>query len=141
MRFYLLDSSFLAAFLNGRDFAVNLITPWIEKHQVATSILCYGEVIEYLKSQPDFKEHQTQLKQLLREVYPYFLTFSLLERYAEIRRKLRQPKSPGLIGDIDTLIAATAIERNLTLVTVDTDYDRDIPGLKLKLIPRSNLSK
>jgi predicted nucleic acid-binding protein len=48
---------------------------------------------------------------------------------AEIRRKLRPPHGKGLIGDIDTLIAATALERNLTIVTTDADFQR-VPGLK-----------
>jgi len=48
---------------------------------------------------------------LLGAIYPYFLTYSILERYAEIRRTLRPPHGSGLIGDIDTLIAATALER------------------------------
>jgi predicted nucleic acid-binding protein len=136
MKLYLLDSTLLAAFLSGRPSAVELIEPWIENHQAATSILCYGEVIEYLKSKPNFEEHQAQLKLLLSEIYTYFLTFPILERYADIRRKLRTPRGPGLIGDVDTLIAATAIERNLTLVTVDSDFERNIPNLKLNLIPR-----
>src|SRR5207249_99102 len=49
-------------------------------------------------------------------------------RYADLRRQMRPPRGPGLIGDIDTLIAATAIERKLTLVTADTDFQR-VPGL------------
>lgn len=62
-------------------------------------------------------------------------TLSILERYADLRRRLRPPYGPGLIGDIDTLIAATALEHNLTLVTTDTDYQR-VPHLKLELLPR-----
>jgi len=71
----------------------------------------------------------------LREVSPYVPTFAILERYAELRRQLRPPHGPGLIGDIDTLIAATALEHGLTLVTTDTDYQR-VPDLKLTLLPR-----
>jgi len=63
----------------------------------------------------------------------YFLTYSILERYAEIRRALRPPYGPGLIGDIDTLIAATALERNLTIVTTDSDYER-VPDLKVQRV-------
>jgi predicted nucleic acid-binding protein len=37
------------------------------------------------------------------------------------------------IGDIDTLIAATAIEHNLTIVTIDHDFER-VPHLKTKLV-------
>jgi predicted nucleic acid-binding protein len=44
------------------------------------------------------------------EVYPYFLTYPILERYTDLRRSLRKPHGKGLIGDIDTLIAATALE-------------------------------
>jgi predicted nucleic acid-binding protein len=40
-----------------------------------------------------------------------------------------------LIGDIDTLIAATALEYGLTLVTTDTDFER-VPNLSLILLPR-----
>lgn len=62
-----------------------------------------------------------------------FLTYSILDRYADLRRLLRSPYGPGLIGDIDTLIAATALERNLTVVTADKDFER-IPGLQVNLI-------
>jgi predicted nucleic acid-binding protein len=40
-----------------------------------------------------------------------------------------------LIGDIDTFIAATALEHDLTLVTMDTDFQR-VPGLKLMWLSR-----
>ncbi|MGH2588003.1 MAG: type II toxin-antitoxin system VapC family toxin [Dehalococcoidia bacterium] len=43
------------------------------------------------------------------------------------------PTALGLIGDIDTLIAATALEYDLTLVTTDGDFTR-VPGLKLLLL-------
>ena len=62
----------------------------------------------------------------------------MLERYADIRRTLRRPQGPGLIGDIDTLIAATAMERNVTLVTTDSDFER-VPGLTVMLIARDAL--
>ena len=71
---------------------------------------------------------------------PYFITYPILDRYADIRRQLRPPHGPGLIGDIDTLIAATALERNLTVVTVDEDFRR-VPGLDVILIPREDLRR
>lgn len=133
MRRYLLDSAPLAAYLHGRKPAVTLITPWLERHEVATSILVYAEVTEYLKGLADFGNRQRDLQSLLGEVYPYFLTYSILERYADIRRQLRPPYGPGLIGDIDTLIAATALERNLTIITTDRDFER-VPGLKVSIL-------
>ena len=133
MRQHLLDSAPLAAYLNGRQVAVDLISPWITRREAATSILVYGEITEYLKGLAHFSRRHVQLRRLLREVYPYFLTYAILDRYADIRRQLRPPHGPGLIGDIDTLIAATALERGLTVVTTDSDFER-VPQLKVMLM-------
>jgi predicted nucleic acid-binding protein len=43
-----------------------------------------------------------------------------------------------LIGDIDTLIGATTLERNLTVVTIDTDFQR-VPHLKVILLSQTTL--
>src|SRR2546429_7425986 len=133
MKRYLLDTSPFAAYLHNQPLAVRLIRPLIERHEVATSILVYAEVTEYLQGLPDALKRQQDLRQLLREVYPYFLTYPILERYAALRRKLRPPYGKGLIGDMDTLIAATAQERNLTILTTDQDFAR-VPQLKVETI-------
>jgi len=135
VRRYLLDTTPLTAYLRGIASARDLIEPWIRRQEAATSILVYGEITEYNKSFPDVVRRQEQLRRLLREVSPYIPTFEILERYADVRRQLRPPHGPGLIGDIDTLIAATALEHGLTLVTTDTDYTR-VSGLDLMLLPR-----
>jgi predicted nucleic acid-binding protein len=133
MRRYLLDTGPLGAYLQGREPAVDLFLPWIRRSEASTSVLVYGEVIEYIKGLHNYPTKYMVLRGLLGAIYPYFLTYSILERYAEIRRALRPPHGPGLIGDIDTLIAATALERNLTVVTTDSDYER-VPGLKVQRI-------
>ena len=133
MKRYLLDTSPLAAYLQRKEPAVRLIQPLIERHAVATSIIVYAEVMEYIQGLPTFAHRQYELRQLLREIYPYFLTYPILERYATIRRQLRPPYGKGLIGDMDTLIAATAQERNLTILTTDQDFAR-VPQLKVETI-------
>ena len=128
MRRYLLDTAPLAGYLLGRQWAVEMIDP--DRHEVATSILAYGEVVEYLKGLADFPARHAQLRRQLREIRPYILTYPILDRYADVRRALRPPHGPGLIGDIDTLIAATALERDLILVTTDGDFPR-VPDLRV----------
>ena len=96
--------------------------------------------MEYLKSFPDFPRHQVALRTLLRKVHPYPLTYALLEQYADLRRAMRPPHGPGLIGDIDTIIAATALHYGLTLVTADGDFTR-VPGLSLMHIPLRSLKE
>lgn len=51
---------------------------------------------------------------------------------------MRPPHGPGLIGDIDTLIAATALEHNLTVVTLDSDFTR-VSGLLVLRVTRAAL--
>jgi predicted nucleic acid-binding protein len=46
---------------------------------------------------------------------------------------MRPPHGTGLIGDVDTFIAATALERNLTMITADHDFKR-VPGLSVHLL-------
>jgi predicted nucleic acid-binding protein len=139
MNGYLRDTSLVAAFLHGRPTALRLIEPLVRNGEARTSILVYGEVVEYLKGLPTFQAYKARLQKLfeLNQITPYPLTYPILERYADLRRKLRPPHGKGLIGDIDTLIAATALEHHLTLLTIDTDYDR-VPDLKWQLV---NLKK
>lgn len=137
MKRYLIDTTVLTAGLLNRQPAVELLTPWITRREAATSILVYGEVIEYIKSFANFPTRYAQLRELVQEVSPYFVTYSIMERYAEIRRQMRAQQT-GLIGDIDTLIAATALERNLTVVTTDADFER-VPGLKVIRLERTSL--
>ena len=134
MRRYLIDTGPLAAYLLGRPWAVTALDPWLDRHEAATSILVYGEVTEYLQGLPDVATRLRQFRQQLREIRPYALTYSIMERYATLRRSLRH--GPGLIGDIDTLIAATAVERGLTVVTTDRDFQR-VPSLSVMLLPRN----
>ncbi len=133
---FLLDTTPLAAYLFDRQHAVALIRPWVIQKEAATSILVYGEVIEHLRGRPDYLRHQQVLRRLLRGVTPWIPTYGILERYADIRRILRP--SGNLIDDMDTLIAATALERNLTLVTSDQHFQR-VPGLTVMLIDRQEL--
>jgi predicted nucleic acid-binding protein len=130
---YLLDTGPLAAYLFGRPAAREVVTPWVRAQEAATSPVVYAEVTEYLLGRPDAARRQRELRELLQVVRPYALTYPILERYARLRRRLRPPHGPGLIGDLDTLLAATALERGLTVVTTDGDFRR-VPGLEVILV-------
>lgn len=136
MSLYLLDNSILVAYLKGRHGAMQLVQPWIVAREAATSQLVYGEAIEYIRSDPDFARRRTELRILLRAITPYRLTYPILERYADLRRSLR-PRG-AMIGDIDTLIAATALENDLTIVTLDGDFRR-VTELSVMLLTHADL--
>lgn len=139
MRQFLLDTTPLAAYLIGRPPAVAMIDPWLDRGEAATSIPVYGEVSEYLMGRPRFPERLWQLRLLLRQITPLFLNYAILDRYALLGRSLRPPHGPGLIGDIDVLIAATALEQRLTVVTTDRNYTR-VAGLSVLLLDRATLT-
>jgi predicted nucleic acid-binding protein len=135
----LLDAGPRAALLHNRPAATALMRPWLVAHEAATSILVYGEVVEYLKPLPTFGVHHQGLQNLVGEVRPFFLTYPILDRYADRRFALRRPRGTGLIGDVDTLIAATALERCVQVVTMDRDFLR-VPDLGVLLLDRLSLA-
>jgi predicted nucleic acid-binding protein len=135
---YLLDTGVLNAYLRGRAGAVALVEPWVAQGQATTSILVYGEIAEYLQGLADSDRREAELREVLRDVHPYYLTYPILQRYGALRRAMRPPLGSGIIGDVDTLIAATALERGCTLVTLDSDFTR-VPSLRVMRIDRAAL--
>jgi predicted nucleic acid-binding protein len=135
MRRYLVDTTPLAAVLNNRPPALTTLRPYLAARELATSTLVYGEVIESLQGHPDFPRRRAALRALLRVISPYLLNYGVMERYADIRRQLRPPRGPGLIGDLDTLMAATALTYDLTLITTDADFER-VSGLTVLRLDR-----
>ena len=134
MREYLLDTNILGAYLRGRKGVLDLTQKWINNGEATTSIIVYGEIIEYFKSFSEYPRYRRALRTLLKKVYAYDLNYDLLERYADMRRAMRS-RGTGLIGgDMDTLIAVTAVHYKLTVVTTDSDFKR-VPNLSLMLLP------
>lgn len=135
---YLLDTGVLTAYLQQRPAIKARVEPWVQQGQARTCLLVYGEIVEYFYSLPNTAQRIAQLQTLVMVIGALNLTLAIEDRYATVRRALRPPHGPGIIGDIDTLIAATALEYQLTLVTADSDFQR-VPGLTLMLLPRSQL--
>ncbi|MGH2486311.1 MAG: type II toxin-antitoxin system VapC family toxin [Ktedonobacterales bacterium] len=135
---YLLDNGPLVALVKGRPGAERMIRPWVEAGEVATSQIVYGEAIEYIVGDDRYAQRRDELRAFLRVVKPLGLSYPILERYARPRRSMRAPYGSGLIGDIDTLIATTALHHGLTLVTLDSDFTR-VPGLSLLRLERAAL--
>jgi tRNA(fMet)-specific endonuclease VapC len=135
---YLLDTGVLTAYLQQRPAIKALAEPWVQQGEARTSLLVYGEIVEYFYSLANAAQRISQLQTLVNVLGALPLTMAIEERYATIRRALRPPHGPGIIGDIDTLIAATALEHQLTLVTADSDFQR-VSGLQLMHLSRSQL--
>ena len=133
MKRYLLDTGPLSAYVLGRPSAVELISPWVARKIATTSILSQAEAIEYFQGLTNYRRSRTRLFRVLNTIYPVVLPLSVRERFGIVRRQMRPPHGPGLIGDIDSFIAATALEFDMTLVTGDSDFTR-VPGLDAMLV-------
>jgi hypothetical protein len=68
--------------MRGIPTAIALAQPWIHAGEATTSIVCVGEVAEYLKSFSDYSRHWRAMRSLLISVHPYPLTYAIVHRYA-----------------------------------------------------------
>lgn len=125
---YLIDSDWVAEYLKGRERARRVLTS-IARDGLTISIITYGEILEGVIFGRDAKAQMIGFTQFLRFVRVHTLTRRTMHHFARIRGDLRHS---GLsIGDADVLIAATAIERNLTLLTLNHRHFERIPTLRL----------
>lgn len=134
MEKYLRDTSPLAARLLGRRRALETISPWIAQREALTSIIVYGEVEEYIKQMPNYAVLHALLIKQLEWVKPLSITRRIMELYADVRMQMRPPYGTGVLPDSDSLLAATAIRYDLTLVTQDERDFRRVPGLRTLLL-------
>lgn len=132
---YLIDTVVLSQYLRGRMGAVALVRPLLSS--AATSIVVYAEVVEYIRGLKQSGWWYQELQQLMLQVAPLAITIEVGDRYADLRRILRP--AGQLIGDMDLLIAATALVYNLTLVTAVSDFQW-VPNLHTLIVPRSSLT-
>jgi tRNA(fMet)-specific endonuclease VapC len=123
---YLVDTDRLASYLNGRPDAVALLSS-LRQDGLAISIITYGEIYDGIYASNDPRGKEFAFLQVLRRVEVLPLTRTIMKRFARLRGDLR--RRGQLIGDPDILIAATALQHGLTLVTRNLRHYQRIPGL------------
>lgn len=128
---YLVDTDWIADHLEDRPAAVDLLTSLFDEGaQLSISLITYGEIYEgiiYYYRRSD--QLEIAFVELLRWIKVLPLDEAIMRRFAAIRGSLR--RRGQMIGDPDVLIAATALDRDLTLVTRNFAHFRRIPDLKL----------
>lgn len=125
---YLVDSDYVADYLGAHSPAVQLLSSFA-KDDLAISLITYGEIYEGIHFGRDPLKTTDVYQRFLRSVVILPLTQPIMQQFARIRGELR--RTGKIIGDFDILIASTAIQHHLTLLTRNTrDYQR-IPVLKL----------
>jgi tRNA(fMet)-specific endonuclease VapC len=126
---YLVDTDWLIQVLHGNADATQTIED-LAPDGLATSLITYGELYHGAYYARDPQPALEALRDLLTGIEMLPLTPAIMERFAIIRGLLTRNQRQQ-VGDMDLLIAATALEHSLTLVTFNRrDYDL-VPSLTL----------
>ena len=125
---YLIDTDWVVDYLKGREPAATTL-PQLRQEGLAISLITFGEIYEGIYAGRDPKHQEDVFLRFLRRAQVLPLNRTMLRHFARIRSQLRAQGQ--LIGDLDLLIAATAIYHDLTLLTHNTRHFSRIPDLKL----------
>ena len=124
---YLVYSDVLINFLKGEEKAVKTIKK-LQNGSFYLSIISVGEVLEGLLETKNNKK-LTSFKELLKTVTVINIDFLVIEKFAFIRKSLRQKGL--LIDNFDLLITSTCLTHDLILLTNNVSHFKRIPGLKI----------
>lgn len=125
---YLVDTDWMVEYLKGRAPAVQILEE-LARQGLAISLITYGELYEGIYYGQERERHEQGLAGFLQIADLLPLDLPTMQEFARLRGALRAQGQ--LIGDLDLLIAATALRHNLTLLTYNTRHFSRILNLKL----------
>ena len=127
----LLDTNVVVAYLNGDKSALKRIQADIGK--VALCTLVVAELDYGAKVSQRAKENLEKLYQFLNIVQVVPFDVECAKVFGTVKSKLRSLGKPT--GEVDALIAATAMTHEATLVTSNKKHFENIEGLKVEVWP------
>jgi tRNA(fMet)-specific endonuclease VapC len=127
---YLIDSDWVIDHLEGLPEAVQLLRD-LAPDGLAISIISYIEVYQGVMRSPRPDEARASFEALMATLIRLDVSVEVAQRCAHVRETLRRQGRRVNSRALDLIIAATALEHDLTLVTRNTDDYRDIPGLHI----------
>ncbi len=124
---YLIDSDWVIDYLNAQSQTIATLQR-LEPDGLAISIITYAEVYEGILFSRDPARGHRGFRQFLRAVDVLPLTRRITHRFGAIRGRLpRQIRQQ--VGDMDLLIAATALHHNMTFLTNNRRDYQHVPGI------------
>lgn len=122
---YIVDSDIIINFLKGKGDADQILRN-VKKSQIYVSVISVGEVLEGVVGQ---EERGEEARKLFGSWKVLAINMQTVEIFAQMRSIMR--KQGILIDNMDLLIAATAIEHDLILITNNKKDFQRIRGLKM----------
>ncbi|MCK9418669.1 MAG: type II toxin-antitoxin system VapC family toxin [Nitrospirae bacterium] len=129
----LLDTNIVIAFLNGNKSVAERIADNIDK--IALSVLVVAELNYGAKASQNASRNLDKLTRLLDVVQIIPFDLECAEAFGSIKSRLRSIGKPT--GEVDALIAATAIAHKAVLVTGNKRHFEHIEGLRIETWPLS----
>lgn len=127
---YLIDSDVVVDSLFDQHDALTLLAG-LRQAGLAISVISYMEVGEGIASSRSPLQARRGMQAFMRGTRLLVVGRSIADRAAAIRLDLRNQKRPVNDRALDIIVAATAIEHRLTLVTRNLRDYQDIDGLQL----------
>ena len=121
---YLIDTDRVVDYLKGRPEAIELLQG-LGEDGLSISVITLGELLDGIYYGTDPLRHLRGFRDFLEFVAVVNVDESIMARFARLRGQMRQ--SGQSIGDFDLIIAATALEHDLTLVTRNLRHFTRIP--------------
>ncbi len=128
---YLIDSNWVIPYLDGDPTALQLLQQ-LAPDGIAISIITYLEIYHGVLRAPDPAQAEAQIQAFLDTAPLLPLTLAVARRCAGLRETLRTQGKQIQRRAFDLVIAATALEHGLTLVTRNPNDFKDIPDLQLR---------
>ncbi len=131
---YLIDTDIVLDHLAAVSAATELLDMLADSTlyiSIYLSIITYMETYQGVLRSTHRQEAQEQFEAFVAVVSTLPLSEEVARRCAELRETLRAQGRRVRARALDLIIAATALENNLILVTRNTRDYADIPGLRL----------
>jgi tRNA(fMet)-specific endonuclease VapC len=125
---FLVDTDWIISGLGGRPAALQLLAS-LRSQGLAVSVVTVAEVLDGAYGTTDPAATIAAYRTFLVGFARLEVTEPIAAIFARVRAELRS--QGNLIPDMDLLIAATALELNLTLVTRNERHHGRIPGLQI----------
>ena len=125
---YLIDTDRVTDWLVGRADAIDLLGR-LSPDGLTVSVITFGEIWGGIYFGRDPVASEIGFRRFLREVKILSVSRPIMQRFAGVRGELR--RRGQLIGDMDLLIAATALQHDLILVTRNVRNFQRIPNINL----------
>lgn len=126
---YLIDSDWVVDHLADEPEAKQLLSK-LSEEGIAISIITYIEIYQGVLRSPTPEEAEQKLKAFVDTVSVLSITPGVARRCAHIRETLRKQGKEFRRRAFDLLIAATAVEHNLILVTRNREDYEDVPNIR-----------